>query len=417
MAHQSLLNNMGGVEVYIHELSLALQQLGDEIQIFCGAETADEKNLDGLPLHMVKGGLGPKHSAIRNFMTTFRNASTERRFIELLEQYQPEVIHFHHLVGLSAALPSLAYRQKIPHLLTLHDYWFLCPNTQLLRPRGQLCKSNLAGLGCVQCAAAGGRPYLLPLAPLFAPLFLGRQYRLRRVLENMDIILAPSQFLKDTFERHDLAKGKIIVSTLGINKKALASQNRLEEKKRLRLGYIGAVAWAKGVEVLLRALRELDSNQVELYVYGDPHLYPSYWRRLQAYQLPNAYFMGKAQRDELGAVLSQLDCLVVPSRWYENSPVVVEEALAAGVPVIASRLGALEEKVSDGRDGLLFEAGNPQDLAQKIGWLLADRGLLHRLKQNLREVKSIEANAQELQEIYSRLASRAAQEIKLTSNR
>lgn len=117
--------------------------------------------------------------------------------------------------------------------------------------------------------------------------------------------------------------------------------------------------------------------------------------------------MGKYKRPEVAKVFSEIDVLVVPSLWYENSPLVIHEAFATGTPVLVSGIGGMAELVADGRGGLTFTVGSVQDLAAKMQKLGEDGSLRAALAEKAPKVKTIEENAREVEEVYQRLAEAA----------
>ncbi|MDH5174737.1 MAG: glycosyltransferase, partial [Elusimicrobiota bacterium] len=119
-------------------------------------------------------------------------------------------------------------------------------------------------------------------------------------------------------------------------------------------------------------------------------------------------FYGPFDNREISSVFSKLDVLVYPSIWYENQPIAILEALLAKIPVITSNLGGMAELVQDGVTGLLFEPGNPEDLYQKMVNMIDNPQLLRKLSENPRQVKTIEKNAEELDEIYDSLLEKVS---------
>lgn len=98
-----------------------------------------------------------------------------------------------------------------------------------------------------------------------------------------------------------------------------------------------------------------------------------------------------------------MDCLVVPSLWYENSPLVIQEAYGVGVPVVASRLGALTEKVEDGRMGRLFEAGNVDDLSSVLQTLVDNPHFLAQMAEQITPAPLMNQHAAHLLSLYDHL--------------
>jgi glycosyltransferase involved in cell wall biosynthesis len=122
---------------------------------------------------------------------------------------------------------------------------------------------------------------------------------------------------------------------------------------------------------------------------------------------PNISLEGEADDRGLDAALAWADYLVVPSLWWENSPVTIQEAFAAGVPVIASRLGALEEKVRDGVSGLLFEPGSVADLVRVLRRTSDEPELLPRLRAGIPPIVTIADHAAQLEALYAQVIEEA----------
>jgi glycosyltransferase involved in cell wall biosynthesis len=147
----------------------------------------------------------------------------------------------------------------------------------------------------------------------------------------------------------------------------------------------------------------LANGVARLRIWGDPAAFPDYADQLrQMSRHPDIQFMGRIANDRVGEVLADSDVMVVPSLWFENSPVVIQEARAVGVPVVASGHGALAEKVRHGVDGLLFPPGDAAALHQVLRQILAKPELLSSLRQNLPAPMDMEEHVRELQDIYHR---------------
>lgn len=408
MAHQFPPKYVGGVEVYVAGLSRALRDGGHQVELFVGADEAGETKWEDIPVHTVVGGLRGPRGPIRTFLTTFANPQTEARFRDLCLAMRPEVVHFHHLLGLSPRLISIAAELGIGTVFTLHDYWFLCSNTRLLREEGGLCSGPVLGVNCASCAATRlGMPALKLLTPAMAPVFMVRGHVVHQALRQVDALVAPSRFLYALALQHGLPQERLVSMSLGLNIeeiKLLPDQGARPQAKPLRLVYLGAIAEQKGVHVLLKAFHQLEAGAVELCVYGDESVFPEYARRLREEgSRGSVRFFGPVERKALGGVLAEADAVVVPSIWYENAPLVVQEAFAAGVPVIASRIGALAEQVQDGVDGLLFRPGDPHDLAEKLQRFIQDAALRALLREGLPKVKSLTQHLEELEQLYRRV--------------
>ena len=145
-------------------------------------------------------------------------------------------------------------------------------------------------------------------------------------------------------------------------------------------------------------------------VYGDMSVYPDYAQRLQRQAQGLAVcFMGPASRESIPELFATTDVLVVPSLWYENSPLVISEAFAASVPVVASRVGALAEKVRDGVDGLLFPMGDARALASALQELAEQPDLLEGLRTGIAHAVTRDQHVSHMEGIYASLVAPSSQ--------
>ncbi len=121
---------------------------------------------------------------------------------------------------------------------------------------------------------------------------------------------------------------------------------------------------------------------------------------LRALASPQVRFLGRLTRESVWDTLAQVDIVVVPALWYETFSFIVSEAFAAGVPVVASRLGPLADRVRDEVDGLLVRPGDPQALRQVLLRFWQEPGLLARLRAGIRPVRTLENHVTELESVY-----------------
>ena len=121
----------------------------------------------------------------------------------------------------------------------------------------------------------------------------------------------------------------------------------------------------------------------------------------------NVYWGGKYDNTDVATILSEVDVLVVPSIWYENSPLTIHEAFLAGVPVITSNIGGMAELVEDGVNGLHFQMGNAADLTRQLQRIIDDPALIAQLKNNIPPVTPIESHALKIETIYGGLLPQA----------
>jgi glycosyltransferase involved in cell wall biosynthesis len=178
----------------------------------------------------------------------------------------------------------------------------------------------------------------------------------------------------------------------------------------LRVGYIGQIAPHKGVKVLVEAFLKLAANvgegangatkSVQLKLYGDTTQFPDFYQDLRDKVKGQIQFLGPFDNQKISQVYEEIDVLVVPSIWFENSPNVILEAFAHQTPVIASNLGGMAELVSDQKTGLLFAPNNAADLAEKLEKILDHPTLLSNLQKNIAPPATLETEMSELLHIY-----------------
>ena len=430
---------VAGAEQYAYRLARWLIQNGHTVKVVC-VESIDygnspepiciEDNYDGIPVHR----LHFCQDAVPNpFRWSYWNPAIGEWFEQFLVGYRPDLVHINSGYLLSVSPIEAAKRLDLPVALTLHDYWFLCPYISLLHPDGTLCPGPEETIRCVWCMMTERRRYRLPDIALqrklgsvvarlsrYAPLrrLLGldkrleamrdRQATVKRALQMTDVVVGLSQFLSNKHTEYGLQPRRIVSIGFGMESRVqIAATER--NGPGLRIGYLGQLAPHKGIDTLVNAFNQLsnscDSSHLEIHGgFGHHAKYENRTRRLAAGN-PRIKFFGPYDNQRVGEILAGLDVVVVPSVWYENRPTVILEALAAKTPVIGSAIGGIPELIIQGVNGLLFEPGNPSDLAKQLQLLLNEPSLLSRLCSNIRPVKTVEEEMAELMQIYESLVS------------
>jgi glycosyltransferase involved in cell wall biosynthesis len=370
----------------------------------------------------------------------------------VLDATQPDILHVHSLLNLSFELPALARARGIPVVATLHDYTLVCPSggQRIHRAERHVC-DVIDSARCARCfpdspffsqagitrlaGTTGMSPLVTGLASRVSrrfPLMTRRMASLfkhtpafrvtedaidrrltaaRRVLEAVDLCVAPSQSIATEFQRLGLQASKLRVSDYGfapLRRSAPDGVGTPAQPPRpgapLRIGYVGTLVWHKGVHVLLDAVRRLPASGYELRIFGDATVFPDYAATLRALAAGHPVrFMGPFESPTAGDVYDQIDLLVVPSLWLENSPLVIHEAFLAHVPVVGARIGGIAELVTHGRNGLLYDPPSADALAAALAGLMEHPERLTEFRQALPAVKTISQDAQEWEGIYKDL--------------
>ncbi len=270
-----------------------------------------------------------------------------------LRRFAPDVIHVHNTFPLiSPALYWTAARHRVPVVQTLHNFRLLCPQAIFLR-EGRICEDCLGkspwravGRKCYRDSAA---QTAVLTGMLCAHRAIGT-YRAR-----VTRYIALTRFARDKY-----VQGGLPADRFRIKPNFIDAGPRPPLQTRCGGLYVGRLSHEKGLEVLVAAAHLLPRPALE--IIGAGPLEP----------LVRAGFgpawLGPRTLDEILARMERARFLVLPSICHENAPRTIVEAYSRGLPIIASRLGALADLIDDGRTGLLFEPGNPHDLAAKIAW-------------------------------------------------
>lgn len=423
-----------GTEVYTAAIAATFARAGHRVEVVCSGDwDAGEQALNGVTREQHSGVAltrlnlnwtkGPDPNRF-----LYDNPETEAALDEYLEQSSPDLVHITSCYTLSASIIRSVRRHHLPLFITLTDFWFLCPRVTLLRSDGTQCDGRTTAWECLRCVLARERVYrwparMLPEAPLGAALtwvsrqpwlsrrrglrglaldMRQRKATLRSLLEEADGLIAPSRFLAKVYRDNGVQRDIRVVPyghDIGWAKDILPRQVTAP----LTFGFMGRITPAKGVHVLIEALRHLSAElPLRVDVWGDPRQEADYVRTLPELDggHPPLCFRGRFGREQMAEVFNQIDVLVVPSVWYENSPLVVHEAFAARKPVIASNLGGLTEAVTHRVNGLVFEPGNARALAACLRDLTVHPELISQLRDGILPVKTIQDEVEALTKLY-----------------
>ena len=331
------------------------------------------------------GGMSPLTLARH----TLWSGRTLRDLKALIRAFEPDVIHVHNTFPLiSPSLYWAAERARVPVVQTLHNFRLMCLNALFLR-QGKVCEDCMGKLPWRGVARACYRESLAASAVLGGALTLHRglgSYR-RKVAR----YIALNEFCRSKFIEGGLPAERVAVKPNFVDLAAPASS------ARAGMLFVGRLSAEKGIVTLAEAMTLVPGAQLR--VAGEGPQGGALDGVAGVSRLGS--LSGDAVRDEM----SRAAALVVPSIWYENFPRTIVEAFACGLPVIASRRGALAEIVRDGVTGLLFEPGNASDLANKIAWSTCHPEDMAAMGRNARlqyEAEfSAEVNYRLLMEIYA----------------
>jgi glycosyltransferase involved in cell wall biosynthesis len=441
--HQFFPDFTAGTEVLTLGVARALRDRGHEVRVFTGypqksriadSERFDRYEYDGIPVERFRHdrlAMGGQRSVVE---MEYDNRLVAKRFRALLTEFQPAVVHFFHLQGLSASPIDECVTAGIPTVLTPTDFWFVCPTVKLLLPDGSDCDGpDSDSLNCVRHLVSLTQPVAVRMAVAATPDALlgvlvkaacamrpvsagaigdlralrGRHAFLSARLKKIDFILAPTRLIQRLLLRQGVTEQGVALCRYGVDLPGVARQ-RAASSSSLVIAFIGTLVEQKGAHVAIGAIRRLTAEtNVRLDLYGKQES-PVYRRQLEALAAGDARirFLGTFPNEQMGDVLAGIDVLVVPSVWRENTPLVVYSAQAAACPVIGSDVAGIAEVIEHERNGLLFPAGDADALARAIARVANDRNLLARLSAAADTPKTTGEYVNEVERVYGNVLAR-----------
>ncbi|MGK3963922.1 glycosyltransferase [Sorangium sp. So ce1667] len=326
----------------------------------------------------------------------YRHAGVDQRFAELCDRLRPDVVHIGHLNHLSTSLVAEAAGRGIPIVYTLHDYWVMCPRGQFMQTHPEnphdvwpACDGQEDRKCAERCYARffSGAPDEREEDVAYWTGWVARRMRhIREMTDLVDVFVAPARYLERRYRQaFGLPERKLVYLDYGFDLSRLGGRARAPGEP-FTFGYIGTHIPAKGIHQLLEAFGQVRGD-ARLRIWGRPRGQDTEALRAIAQGLPGdaaarvEWLPEYRNQDIVRDVFDRVDCIVVPSIWVENSPLVIHEALEARVPVITANAGGMAEYVHHEVNGLLFEHRDPASMARQMQRLADDPGLARRLGQ------------------------------------
>ena len=413
--------SIGGGEIIAYEFFQGLLAAGHDAHFLARSGGPQVQPHPGTPF-LVAGESGREFLyfswAYDQFFHSYSWTQIRRPLQDLLESIQPDVIHFQHSFSLGLEWLHLC-RQLRPDAVivyTLHEYLLICNRTgQMLRTFDDQVCEGASLLGCCRCF-----PERSPAD------FRMRELFIKQHLNNVDAFVAPSHFLRQKFIEWGIPTEKIFFIENGRASAPACSQGSAEhasiateassaavsarktsvaagDNLQATFGFFGQINFYKGVLVLLEAMKLLqgrpEAREIRLYLHG-ANLENQTLEFREEFALAvkactkNVKLMPPYSMNELPRLMQKVGWTIVPSIWYENSPLVIQEAYMNGRPVICSDVGGMAEKVVHGKTGLHFRVGSSEDLAKTILYAANSPGLWERLCSQIPNVSTIEQSVE-----------------------
>jgi glycosyltransferase involved in cell wall biosynthesis len=343
----------------------------------------------------------------------------------IAERPRFELVHVISGFWLGNQVIRVARAHGIRLVVSLMEFWFMCTQLNLMQPSGALCSGPETDDKCARCVQELSRRYRVPAE--FSPPLMDlawkvvkwlpdnrllvaelaeRRRTLREALSFAEVVICNSRFLLDKFAETGFDTRTFVHIRQGLPGERRPRELRPGRGRTLRLGYLGQLKFHKGVDILVDAVSTLarSGSALSLDMWGPTDEEPAFVEGMKARTdaVPAIRWRGVYGRGGAREVLSELDVVVVPSRWNENSPNVILEAFDMGRPVVTTRLGGMAELVEHGVNGLLFARGDGGDLAVQLQRLVDDRELYERLCAGVLPVRTVAEEMLEVLDVYQR---------------
>ena len=332
-----------------------------------------------------------------------------RDFCRFVDDVNPDIVHFHHFLGfgVEAIHAVRRIRPNVPIVATLHEYLSICNNHgQMVKARtGQLCR-RASPAECGVC---------FPNIP--ASTLHKRELFIKTLFDEVDMFVSPSRFLIDRYVDWGIDAGRLTFLENGLEIAEVAPARPLAGGKgrRNRFAYFGQLNQFKGIKVLVEAVARVPAadwgTDSVLCVFGgnlevQPESFQQEFKRLVQMAGRRVRFFGSYRSPDLPTLMREVDWAVVPSTWWENSPVVIQEAFLHGRPVICSDIGGMAEKVRNRVDGLHFRAGSAESLVDRLVEVLHNPEIWDRLRTRIRRPISAGEAAEQHLALYRHVLDR-----------
>jgi glycosyltransferase involved in cell wall biosynthesis len=424
---------VAGTEVYTFQLAKYLQLRGYEVAVVFPKRGSDELpsyyEVDGLPVYTYE----ENDINDKLLMRGERPPSGLINFSKLMVELKPDLVHFQELeAGTSIGLyhvkeiTSLGYKS----VFTFHLSHYSCFTGTLMQSLQKPCNGVIDGSACTYCsfrtrglsAFSSGLlntgAAVLKFAGLNTGLYkssiataLGMHFLIEQKKKNLaeltglvSKLVVITDWYRNILALNHVPAGKIRVIKQGLPHSTITGPAAVIPESPLRLIFIGRISQFKGVHLLLKALEGIEPSKVELVIYG-PTNEDGYAAdcRQQTALMKNIKWMGTIQKESVLSEMRQYHALCLPSTFSEMSPLVIQEAFAAGIPVIASNVYGNAEQIKDGVNGLLFRFNDALSLREQLLRCINDPQLLFQLKQGVLSPRSFQEVGDEYHELYQEL--------------
>ncbi len=419
---------VAGTEVYVYTLAKAMQQKGNDVTVIIpNFEKKINETYFYNDIKIIKFAEGTFLS--RGVIAGDIAPDGVTDFVNVIKNIQPDIIHFHTVggsngVSIHHVRAVKKFTKKI--VITFHLAGYTCKTNNLLFKNKGPCNGLIDVLKCTSCVFTDKgitgikKSILFPIAAFtYALQYNTRKWnnsigtafgypfvieKLKNDLHEMvalaDKIVVLTKWYKNVLEINNVPPQKVQYISQGLAGMPL-SKEASTNITILKLVFIGRINELKGLHLLLKALMEMPNQNVSLDIFGpiNDEVYFTKWKAFSASN-KNIRWMGVLQPSSIISTLGSYNVLCLPSVICEMSPLVIQEAFAAGIPVLASNVYGNAEQITDGKNGWLFNFNDSNDLKNKLEQLINDPSLIENAKQYIPTVKTFSEVANEHTQLY-----------------
>lgn len=364
----------GGSETYHFALAEGLRAAGHEVAFFSMRDERNEpceQERYFVPASDYNGKSSPVEKA-REVLSIAYSREALHRFEALCRDLRPDVVHMslvHRQITLSILDAPYLAENGVPVVWTSHDYIAVCPSYTMLDGDGRVCDVCFDGnfRHCFERRCVKGSRAKSMLAAHEA-----RSIRRRGLYRKIDRIIAPSEFMRVKLLEGGFPDSQVIHMKNFAKDEVLARARTdadATDRDRPYLLFFGRLSCEKGVDVLVEAFLSVAEciPGYRLVIAGEGPEREAIEKQFSA--RPNCdrvELVGFQRGEALRRLVERASLAVIPSRWRENMPYSIVEALASGTPAVGTRIGGIPELVSEGETGFLAEPGDEVSLAEAI---------------------------------------------------
>ena len=422
---------VAGTEVYVFSLAKAMQQKGNDVTVLIpnfGKSVNESYTYENINVLKFAEPTVLSRAIISGVVIPEGVAY----FTKIIKEINPDIIHFHTVGGsngVSLHHVREAKKNKVEIIITFHLAGYTCKTSNLLFENKVPCNGFIDVMRCTQCVFTDKgisgikRNILYPVAATAYTLHynarkcnntvgtaVGYPFVIKKIKDDLHEmaslaykIIVLTKWYKHILEINNVAPQKLAYISQGLSGKAFPIK-KINDIAVLKLVFVGRINESKGLHLLLQAINEIPEEKIMLDIFGpvNDEKYAAKWKAFTSVK-KNIKWMGVIKPSFMVSIISNYNLLCLPSVICEMSPLVIQEAFAAGVPVLASNVYGNAEQIKDGENGWLFKFNDSNDLKNKLQLLINEPLLIEKARQHITPVKSFETVADEHEKLYKEI--------------